>query len=115
LGVEKGRKRRKCIEKQEKAVKAGKFIAFSRKKKSVNLPLFRKFTAFSYFSTRFLAFLGPRKRLKKESVAPRNIANSKGFKFHLKQSKTGSIKDGWEAWDKNKLSRRIGRGTSHRK
>jgi len=32
LGVEKGRKQRKCIEKQEKAVKAGKFIAFSRKK-----------------------------------------------------------------------------------
>jgi len=61
LGVEKGRKRRKRVEKREKAVKFSKFLAFSSKK-SVNLQFSRKFTTFSYFSTHFLGFLGPRKR-----------------------------------------------------
>ena len=70
LGIENGIKPRKCLEKQEKVVKMGKFLAFSRKT-SVNFPLFRKFLTFSYFSCRFLAFLGPRKLIKKESVAPR--------------------------------------------
>jgi len=70
LGVEKEIKQRKCQEKQEKVVKGGKFLAFYRNI-SVNFPFFRKFLNFSYFSTRFLAFIRPRKLVKKESVAPR--------------------------------------------
>jgi len=70
LGVEKCIKRRKGLEKQEKLVKVGKFLAFSRKI-SVNFSFFLKFPTFSCFSSRFLAFLYPRKSVKKESVAPR--------------------------------------------
>jgi len=80
LGVENWIKRRKCLEKQEKVVKVGKFLAIS-KKNSVNFSLFQKFPTFSCFSSRFLAFLHPRKSVKKESVAPQ-ISQL----FHLKKN-----------------------------
>jgi len=76
LGRRKRYKTEKMLRKARKAGKAGKFLAFSRKK-SRNFSFFYKFPTFSYFSTCFLAFLCPRKLIKKESVAPRKWTKTK--------------------------------------